>query len=197
MMELGPQFGYRGQHQPSNDDAPIHDLTSIYPADVYTHPHYYGDARSRSWGVLASVKDRPNAMVTVYRAVPKQVGDTAWMAKDLDYYKKGMALWMGRGKLPAHPDYNIWRKSGSDFYNHAAKMVPKLEKQIAANPPQEIKTINPGDWVTLDREYAKNHGEGALNGNYRILSKAVPASHVRTPADSFDEAGYFPPEKGK
>lgn len=59
--------------------------------------------------------------------------------------------------------------------------------------PKHIDTdINPGDWVAISREYAKEHGEGPLRGNYKILSKVVPAKHVRTDADSISEWGYFP-----
>jgi hypothetical protein len=58
--------------------------------------------------------------------------------------------------------------------------------------PKHVKDINPGDWVAISRAYAKEHGEGPLNGDYHILSKSVPAKHVKTPADSISEWGYFP-----
>jgi hypothetical protein len=58
--------------------------------------------------------------------------------------------------------------------------------------PKGVEEINPGDWVAISREYAEHHGEGRLNGNYTLLSKTVPAKHVRTPADSPSEWGYFP-----
>ena len=62
-------------------------------------------------------------------------------------------------------------------------------------------SINIGDWVTLSRQYAKEHGESNLNNDFKILSKKVPARDVFTNADSMHEFGYFPkgldPEVGK
>ena len=60
---------------------------------------------------------------------------------------------------------------------------------------KHITDINPGDWVTINREYAKEHGEGTVtnqHGGYHILTKVVPARHVRNPGDSPSEFGYFP-----
>jgi hypothetical protein len=51
-------------------------------------------------------------------------------------------------------------------------------------------SINNGDWVTINRNYAKDHGEHALNGNYQILSQKVPARKLFTNGDSIHEFGY-------
>ena len=63
------------------------------------------------------------------------------------------------------------------------RAIPKGEKQ---------KSLNLGDWVTVSKEYAMEHGEGALGGNYKIVSQKVPASHITTNADSILEQGYYP-----
>ena len=55
-----------------------------------------------------------------------------------------------------------------------------------------IKEINPGDWVTIDRDYAKDHGRSRFNGKYNILWKKVPAKHVRNAGNDLNEWGYFP-----
>jgi hypothetical protein len=47
--------------------------------------------------------------------------------------------------------------------------------------------INPGDWITLDRNVAADYG--------RVIEMKVPASHVTSWPDSLLEFGYFPPEK--
>ena len=127
-------FFYQTGHQPSPTGAPLHDLTGggeVYPADVYSDRglrYYGGQDQAKSYGIAVRYKDKPDAPVTIYRAVP------------------------------AH-----------------------------------VTTINPGDWVTLDRNYAKEHGERNMGDKpYRILSMTVPAKHVRTPGDSFNEWGYFP-----
>jgi hypothetical protein len=59
--------------------------------------------------------------------------------------------------------------------------------------PKGVKAeINPNDWVTINRDYAKMHGESALNGEYTIASKKVKARHLFGNADSIHEQGYFP-----
>jgi hypothetical protein len=50
-------------------------------------------------------------------------------------------------------------------------------------------TINNGDWVTINRLYAVEHGESNLLGNYKILTKTVPANTLYT-GDSLHEWGY-------
>lgn len=52
--------------------------------------------------------------------------------------------------------------------------------------------INPGDWVTINRQYAKAHGESNLRGNYRIISKQVWARDLFTDGNSIHEWGYNP-----
>lgn len=52
--------------------------------------------------------------------------------------------------------------------------------------------INPGDWVAITRSYAKDHGEGRFDGDYRIISKQVQARDIFTNGDSIEEWGYDP-----
>lgn len=54
------------------------------------------------------------------------------------------------------------------------------------------KTISPGDWVTTVRDYAKDHGESALNGDYKIIKALVNARDIYTAGDSMLEWGYHP-----
>lgn len=78
------------------------------------------------------------------------------------------------------------------------RAVPKTlteANRLRALPPEESPpkpAINPGDWVTINRDYAKDHGESALNGQYRILSKSVKARDIYTNGDSMHEWGYDP-----
>jgi len=70
-----------GQHQPTGPGfgAQGHDLTTLYPDDVYSTngARYYGtgdDAMDRAaWNVAMEMREKPSATVTVYRAVPKSV----------------------------------------------------------------------------------------------------------------------------
>jgi len=52
---------------------------------------------------------------------------------------------------------------------------------------QEKTTINPGDWVTIVRQYAEEHGQGALNGQHKVVSKRVKAKDIYTNGDSWLE----------
>ena len=55
--------------------------------------------------------------------------------------------------------------------------------------------IRKGDWVAINKEYAKAHGDsvlGKINKDYKIASMRVPAKHVWTNADSIHEWGYYP-----
>ena len=58
--------------------------------------------------------------------------------------------------------------------------------------PKDVRKINPGDWVTTVRAYAKEHGESTLLGDYRILSKVVHARDIFTSGDCPFEWGYDP-----
>jgi hypothetical protein len=52
--------------------------------------------------------------------------------------------------------------------------------------PDDVNTINRGDWVTLSPQAAADYG--------RVVSMKVPASHVTSWPDSLLEFGYYPPE---
>jgi hypothetical protein len=133
----GDVSNYQGEHKaPSKDDgAPLHDVTNVYPSDVYSPNgfRYYGDQGNdydrQAFNIMSEAKGRPYSKHTVYRAVPKE---------------------------------------------------------------KNIKDINPGDWVAIHPQYAKDHGESALNGNYKILKKTVNARDLYTSGDSHHEWGYDP-----
>jgi hypothetical protein len=52
--------------------------------------------------------------------------------------------------------------------------------------------INPGDWVTITRRYATDHGRTNLNNNYSVTSKLVFARDLFTDGNSICEWGYDP-----
>lgn len=66
------------------------------------------------------------------------------------------------------------------------RAVPKTQ----SSPETPKMEINKGDWVTINRGYAKEHGQSHLRGKYKILSKSVPAKHIFTNGDSIHEYGY-------
>jgi hypothetical protein len=131
---------YRGTHTAPGrkDTAPLHDLTQIYPDDIYSSQaaQFYGHAGKgdpideETARLLRKFRGKPDAEVTVYRAVPKDAPET----------------------------------------------------------------LNPGDWVTINRNYARGHGEGPLQGDYKIVSQKVRAGDLFTDANSMHEFGYAPEE---
>ena len=130
---------YRGSHSAPNREfgAQLHQLNQIFPDDIYSpqaarlYGHYGGgDPMDRQTIRLAqSFRGKPDADVTIYRAVPKD---------------------------------------------------------------KKITDINQGDWVTINKQYAKEHGESVLLGDYKIIEKKVKAKDIWTNADSIHEYGYDP-----
>ncbi len=79
----------------------------------------------------------------------------------------------------------------------------QVMKMMENNPDAEVTIyraapegtdINEGDWITLSKNYATEHGEAHLDGNYVILEKKVKAKDVFTNGDSINEWGYHPQE---
>ena len=185
---------YRGSHQAPSPDfgAPLYDLTGggqMYPADVYSSKaaQFYGGGvpyDQKAFSIAQQYKDKPDALVTIYRAVPKEASNSEKLAT----LEKQMSAYMKRGTLPKDADNY---SNGSKWYDAAYDERDKLRK-MSDEPSNDINTINAGDWVTLTKEYAKDHGESALKGEYKILSKKVKAKEVWTNADSIHEFGYQP-----
>jgi len=130
---------YRGSHTaPSREfGAPLFELNKIYPDDIYSAnaARLYGHGGDdiamdrRTAQMVRSFRGKPDAEITIYRAVPKN---------------------------------------------------------------ETIKDINAGDWVTINKDYARQHGESVLQGEYKILQKKVKAKDIWTNADSIHEYGYDP-----
>ena len=72
----------------------------------------------------------------------------------------------------------------------AYKDKPNDTIEIYRAVPKGIKGINRGDWVTINKRYAKIHGESPLKGNYDIISKKVKAKELWTDGNSIHEWGY-------
>jgi predicted transcriptional regulator len=150
----GGEVDYRGEHTAPGPHygAPLHDVSSngMYPADFYGNNgrRYYAnegwDFDNDAYNKVTRVKNKPNAMVSIHRAVPTSV------------------------------------------YKEALKKEAPLKHMIRK-----------GDWVAINKEYARAHGESVLNGDYKIASMRVPAKHVWTNADSIHEWGYHPEEEKK
>lgn len=190
--ELKENEDYRGAHKAPDKEngAPLHKLDQIYPEDIYSNnaARYYGDQSSEysdgeTISIMQSVRNNPRAPVKIYRAIPKAI-TAQEKIYDLEQQK---AYILKRGKVPPNANTSL---NSSQYYEEIGKEIERL-KALPEEP--EVKTkINPGDWITINKKYAIVHGKSALGGNYRILSKTVPAGHLYTDANSIHEFGYDP-----
>lgn len=58
--------------------------------------------------------------------------------------------------------------------------------------PKSLKegSVRNGDWVTLSEAYARQHGNHALEGDYRMMEKRVPAENLYWDGNDINEWGY-------
>jgi len=83
--------------------------------------------------------------------------------------------------------HKLGAKKYYEWLGNEEEKVKKSDQKV-----ENISEINPGDWVTIVRNYAKEHGKDNLRNKYRILSKKVKASQVWFDGNSLNEAGYTP-----
>ena len=87
---------------------------------------------------------------------------------------------------------NSFDKKAFDIANKFKGKPDAMVEIYRAVPKGVSDEINAGDWVTLTKEYAIDHGEGPLRGDFKIIKKKVKASDIYTNADSIHEWGYDP-----
>ena len=195
----GQESKYKGVHEaPTRFDgdsvAPSYALDKIYPADIYSSnaTRYYSSGMpydAETISTLQSLKGKPNATITVYRAVPGAKTNVEMIA---GYEAQKRAI-LKNGKIPDKElarKYNL--KDSSSYYDFIDNEIQRLKG--ATEPNVEKYAINEGDWVTPNRKYAIDHGMSNLGGNYKILSKKVRADELFTDANSIQEFGYSPRE---
>jgi len=82
--------------------------------------------------------------------------------------------------------------------NETAHILSKFRGQPDATVdvfravPKGVETIQPNDWVTINKNYAASHGKANLGEDFHIISKRVKASDVTSQGDSIHEFGYSP-----
>jgi hypothetical protein len=92
--------------------------------------------------------------------------------------------------------YGTGEASDAALFQKLQRLKGRPEKSVRVfrAVPSEVmekqgNMIHHGDWVTPNRNYAVEHGEGALNGDYRIQSANFPAKTLFTNGDSPYEFG--------
>jgi len=189
---------YHGEHSaPDHENGmPAHNLTGMYPDDIHTlhdAARHYGDnggggMDNESIGVIRHVKDKPNRLVKIYRAVPKVMSHE----EKLDKMKLEMAHHMRYGR--PHPSTES-KLTGSAYYNQLHKEHKELSAKPAPTDEAPKTKINKGDWVSTSKAYAVDHGKSNLKNNYRVLSKTVKAKEIFNDGNSIHEWGYHPQVK--
>ena len=178
---------YQGSHQapqPNGDDSPMYDVTKQFGEDIYGSNAVrmfggYGSYDNYSIALIQQARNKPNMQVKIYRAVPKVITNQ----EKIDDYQKRMKYILKTGKLPR--DVDNWRNS-SEYYDWLSGEIEKLKTQ----PTEDRTKINNGDWVTINPQYAKEHGQGNLKNNFRVLTKTVSASQLYTDGNCIHEWGY-------
>lgn len=189
---------YRGEHTAPGKDggSPLHDLTSAgtYPEDIYSMEaaRYYGDhgGDGRDHSLVSYIqrfRNRPNKPVKIYRAVPFKKGPD----KEIAELEKQKAYILKHGRIPPGVDTPLDK---TRYYEFLSKTIERIQKYQLPNyqPEKTNLKIQPGDWVTIERRYAVEHGQAHLKGEYKILSKTVPAKEIYTDGNSLYEWGWEP-----
>ena len=188
---------YKGEHKaPGIGETPLWDLTiNGYPEDIYSvdGARLYGEKSQSDYQVLSlikSLRNKPNARVTIYRAIPKSTFPIS-IDEKLKNIEKEMKYILKYGKLPKNPTHKgIGRYEYFDvIYNEKEELLKLLNKKTSKTKIKK-PTINSGDWVTIYRPYAVFHGQDNLNNQYKIIKKTVKAKEVFTDCNSLYEWGY-------
>jgi hypothetical protein len=203
------QEDYRGEHEAPDRESgsPLYNLKDIYPEDIYSHEgaRYYGHYGQNHpldvycVSIIQRARNKPNLPLTVYRAVPsingkvdaqiKELNRIIWYFDTYRFFPLDNSIIKQMGKKYPSEQYtgHQYNERQLLIYQDILSQIKQLESQ-----KQKPITINKGDWVTITKEYAKEHGESLLKGNYKILSKNVRAKDLFTSGDSIQEWGYDP-----
>ena len=97
----------------------------------------------------------------------------------------------------AHPEWYFTegrtrREAAAAAAILAARGRPWAPVWVYRAVPPGVSTINPGDWVTTVRDYAKEHLDSNLGGEGRILKAKVRAGSLFSEGNSHMEWGWWP-----
>jgi len=200
---------YMGAHtapSKASEDDPIYNVTeNIYPQDIYEGKgHYYTHMNTDKEGlnIILDVKNKPNAKIKVYRAVPDLNKDTNNQTKDIQNAIASLNAIKDHRAIKTTKEaqdiiYSLKDKYSIEKYDYDTQqdlMIEDLEKQRDELEKQVKKPlkIEKGNWITPSKQYAIQHGKSNLNNNYKILTKTVRAKDLYTNGDSLSEWGYDP-----
>lgn len=91
-MNFKKYFEYKTSHRPPKSDfgAPLHDLTKVYPSDVYKNIYLYAsdEFEKQSSLLILKYKDKPDEKVVIYRSVPvgiNYINNGDWVTINKNY----------------------------------------------------------------------------------------------------------------
>lgn len=67
---------------------------------------------------------------------------------------------------------------------------------IHRSVPEHVNEINPGDWVSVNKDYADLYGHIKHGGKHKVISKEVPAKELHA-TESIHEQGWHPEKKAE
>jgi 8-oxo-dGTP pyrophosphatase MutT (NUDIX family) len=109
----------------------------------------------------------------------------------------------GNGIYPADvydvPHQYVYDPMDWEGFGAARRTRNKPEKTVMVYRavPHGVKTINPGDWVTPSKDYARREGMDACPGcgkNMQVIYARAKAKHLHTEGNSLSEWAYNGPE---
>lgn len=207
---------YKGEHEAPDREygSPLHDVRDMFGKDFYDlsideivrqfGSYIYYD-RNLAY-IIKQYYNKPNSKIKIYRAIPDFNKENTDKIKDLssiiDYYDK----------FNFYPPSHKYKKLNDIVYEYENKIknsnpdieYDNLQKEIYENIWKDISElrskkkkyeINAGDWVTIIRDYAVQHGKSEFK-KYIILSKTVYADEIYTEG-YMEEWGYDPRSNSK
>jgi hypothetical protein len=182
---------YRGSHTaPNKNDTPLWNVIDVYGKDFYSLPSdtvaryyaHYADYRDKTAvNIIRNFYNKPNAKIKIYRAVPKILS----IRDQINELNQKKSKFLRRGRVP----YGYDKKT---YFSDLVDKIESLQRSPDLDKPETKITINPNDWVTIDRNYAIEHKNSALGGKGKILTKTVLVKHLYTDGNSIFEWGYDP-----
>ena len=161
-----------------------------------SNPSYMEDLSSEP-EVLGAIKNGSRS-ITIYRAVPPTTEQI------IGFFDDEMRKWRRLGNRGEYPFRDKMRRfvpaineSNSGYFNWLYEEVEKLKAGTSRFKGVDDPAIKIGDFVTLNRSYAKEHGEATLVGQqgyptFKIVSKRVPKTDVIWNGDDWKEWAYSP-----
>jgi hypothetical protein len=196
---------YSGEHRaPQRDSgAPLDNLKDVYPDDVYGpkgalyYGHASGDATDKAAiRILQSARNKPDAPVKVFRAIPKGIQSNEINPGDWITTIKSYAVDHGKGPLGG--DYKILEKTvpAGDLYTNGDSIFEfGYDPKFMPASEQDTKALQmlPKPRRSLDAAYRDGVKTRSQDPQYYDVPDYVGYDMARTAAFEMGREGAEPP----